>query len=48
MVQKLTASLTSLIDKERQAFGIDKAAQEDGLAAFLKSLDPPPTRAPAV
>jgi hypothetical protein len=41
VVQKLTVSLTALIEKERQAFGIDKVNQEDSLASFLKGLDAP-------
>jgi len=39
VVQKLTASLASLIDKERQAFGIDKAGEgNQSLGEFLESL----------
>ncbi len=45
--QKLATALGTLIDKERQAFGIDKGSTEDKLATFLKSLPPPPTRVAA-
>lgn len=39
--QKLASALGVLIEKERQAFGIDKVGHEGGLATFLKGLDAP-------
>lgn len=40
--KNLVMSLGLLIDKERQAFGIDKVGSEGDLSAYLKQLDPPP------
>lgn len=39
--KNLVTSLGVLIDKERQAFGIDKSGQDETLASFLKGLDTP-------
>lgn len=39
--KNLVASLGILIEKERQAFGIDKSNHEEGLASFLKGLEAP-------
>lgn len=39
--QKLATALGTLIEKERQAFGIDKGNAEDKLSVFLKSIQSP-------